>query len=58
MSRAEALKKVWPDFLSRNGSGLTPELARAFSSASTAGLVASRTQSRRRNTVKGRITLP
>jgi len=57
-SSGEVLKKSWPDFLSRKGSGLSLAFSRSFFSARTAGLVASSTQSSRRSTVNGRMTLP
>jgi hypothetical protein len=52
--------EVLPDFLSRNGSGFKPALSALEDarSSSTATLVGSSTQSRRRSTVNGRMTLP
>ena len=58
MSSGEVLQKLWPALRSRKGSGSSPWPSRRAFSSSTAALVGSSTQSSRRSTVNGRITLP
>ncbi len=58
MSMGDVLSKLCLALRSRKGSAFNFSFFLAACSAKTAALVGSSTQSSRRNTVKGRMTLP
>ena len=57
-SSGDVFTNSWPEVLSKKGSGLSPAFSRRAFSASTAALLPASTQSRRRSTVNGKMTLP